>query len=1059
VYLHAKKKIHRDVKPQNILVGDAGIPKLADFGIAGQLGGDRTRTDTMIGTPYFLAPEIIVNESGYNERVDVWATGISMIQLAEMAPPHADVNPMRALLLITTSEAPTLKHPERWSLTFNDFLARTLVKEPADRPSAADILTHPFIADNPEPNAMRDYVASLAPTITRMRSRDRSQSVPRVAHESAAVPVLPKSELARASAAASAAASSDSDGDDGDDTPKSGRGNGSHRSNKTPRSHRDRDNKKSSKSSTKDKKKSKSKESSSTARDADVPPPPHGEPRPVQRAATDIKVAAAPPGKLEHSASLPGRPAAPPAPPPLSVVSGMPVCVACGEPIDAKHMVVGESRWHKEHFRCSVCDELLSKDGFVHKDGSLFCRPHYHERYSPLCGGCGERITAGGYVSALGQSWHPDHLVCAACKQPFKSARFIAKANKPFCDKDCHANYLKAAASKSSASVRHQRTPSGGGGGSPLTRISSSCGGARRAAAAATRARAAARGGVEAQQRRAGQAADVVAASASASTSATSTLSEASFSEHLNRFAFFKKFYLEICTEQASLPDASFVAYIDSCIALRRKVNVLRLGDVSSQPWSAQSLLMVARAIVRASTFTAPQNVNFTENMGISSIDLSNASLGGEHVEALVTLLGCSFPLRELLFANNPGLGKKALVDLSEALCRRKSLQRVDIAGCGVGDKVLQQLLGDLCKLKSDFQALDLSNNLLTAAAGQFVGDFAASNAQLHELRLSGNKIGDKGVVDLVKRLQMPQHTSLRVLTLASTGLKRGVELAQWINENAKHRSSLADCLFLAELDVSNNALDADFAQYAGQLDRHAGVPDDAQPVVEQVQRQGDQADHRRPVERQERGARPVARRLRRRRRRHGGAVRGAAAGSRRHAAARVRLSLRDCSISERRLLDARQGDQERRQAGRARRRVQQDVGRRRRGAGGGDRQRQRARRAQRRRVPPEQGGAGAVLQDGAPQHVADQAAPRRQRLERRGAAGAGDGARVQHAARAAHAAQHQRRREGAERFCERALRLCHAAQAEARPERLEKAPAAFAERLTRFKFMSVQYK
>jgi serine/threonine protein kinase len=56
----------------------------------------------MIGTPYFLAPEIIVNESGYNERVDVWATGISMIQLAEMAPPHADVNPMRALLLITT---------------------------------------------------------------------------------------------------------------------------------------------------------------------------------------------------------------------------------------------------------------------------------------------------------------------------------------------------------------------------------------------------------------------------------------------------------------------------------------------------------------------------------------------------------------------------------------------------------------------------------------------------------------------------------------------------------------------------------------------------------------------------------------------------------------------------------------------------------------------------------------------------------------------------------------------------------------------------------------------
>lgn len=777
----------------------------------------------MIGTPYFLAPEIIVNESGYNERVDVWATGISMIQLAEMAPPHADVNPMRALLLITTSDAPTLKHPERWSLTFNDFLARTLIKEPADRPSAADMLTHPFIADNPEPNAMRDYVASLAPTITRMRSRDRSQSVPRVANESAVVPVLPKSELARASATAAA---SDSDGDDGDETPKSSRSNGSHR-NKTPRSHRDRDGKK-SKSSLKDKKKSKT---SSSARDADAdvppPPPPQGEPRPVQRAQTDIKAAAtsaaaAVPGKLEHSASLPGRPAAPPAPPPLSVVSGMPVCVACGEPIDAKHMVVGESRWHKEHFRCSVCDELLSKDGFVHKDGSLFCRPHYHERYSPLCGGCGERITAGGYVSALGQSWHPDHLVCAACKQPFKSARFIAKANKPFCDKDCHANYLKAAAAAaskpgSSSSVRHhQRTASGGvaSGGSPLTRVASSAaalgGGGGNASASS--------GSGASTKRHSGAMGKPLPSSGSSSTSATSTLSEAAFSEHLNRFAFFKKFYLEICTEQASLPDASFVAYIDSCIALRRKVNLLRLGDVSSQPWTPQSLLMVARAIVRASTFTAPQNVNFTENMGISSIDFSNASLGSEHVEALVTLLGCSFPLRELLFANNPGLGKKALGDLSEALCRRKSLQRIDIAGCQVSDKVLQQLLGDLCKLKSDFQALDLSNNLLTAAAGQFVGEFAASNPQLHELRLSGNKIGDKGLVDLVKRLQMPQHTSLRVLTLASTGLKRGVELAQWINENAKHRSSLADCLFLAELDVSNNALDADFAQYAGQL-------------------------------------------------------------------------------------------------------------------------------------------------------------------------------------------------------------------------------------------------
>ena len=142
----------------------------------------------------------------------------------------------------------------------------------------------------------------------------------------------------------------------------------------------------------------------------------------------------------------------PSVPPPLSESSGMPVCVSCGELIDGKHMVVGESRWHKHHFRCSVvsnsvfaslresefgffffdfffflcylkygflkfavlqCDTELPRDGFVYKEGELYCKPHYHERYSPVCGGCGERITTGGYASALGKSWHPSHLVCA----------------------------------------------------------------------------------------------------------------------------------------------------------------------------------------------------------------------------------------------------------------------------------------------------------------------------------------------------------------------------------------------------------------------------------------------------------------------------------------------------------------------------------------------------------------------------------------------------------------------------------------------------------------------
>lgn len=794
-YLHNQKKIHRDVKPQNVLVGDAGVPKLADFGIAGQLGGDRTRTDTMIGTPYYLAPEIIVNEHGYNERVDVWALGISLIQLAEMAPPHADVNPMRALLLITTSDAPALKEPAKWSPRFSAFLKKALVKEPLDRPPAADLLSHPFVTDNPEPDAMRDYVAMLLASSnaapTRMSSGRTSASAP---------PPLP------AAAAAAPAA------DEGSSGSRS----------KTPRSHKHdgggEHKKKSGKSSGKSSSSSSKRSPRMPEADDDQPP------LRLERAVTEVNRVGAVPMSRQLSqpaaaaAQRPAdeRPAVPAVPPPLSVQSGMPVCVACGETIDGKHMVVGESRWHKEHFRCSVCDELLSKDGFVYKEGVLFCRFHYHQRYSPMCGGCGQRITAGGYASALGQAWHPEHLVCAACRQPFKSGRFIAKGNKPFCDKECHADYVKlhgsAAAAGTTQAITSPKLTSKGSGSTPV--LSSRGSGSALASSADTSATSSPKA-----KRQSGLVASASMVTAAGGGGGGAAAPEAAFSEHLNRFAFFKKFYLEICTEASTLPDATFVAYVDSCIALRRKVGVLRLsGDVTQQPWTPASLALVARAVVRASTFGAPQGVNFTENMAISTIDLSNAELGAEHVDALVTLLNCSFPLRELVFANNTGLGKRALVDLTDALCRRKSLQRLDLANCGVVDKVLQHVLAELVKVKTDFQVLDLSNNQLSPAAGQFVGEFVSSCGALHELRLSGNKFGDKGVVDLVKQLQMPQHTALRVLTLANTGLKRGVELAQWINDNAKHRSSLADCLFLAELDVSNNALDTDFAHFAGQL-------------------------------------------------------------------------------------------------------------------------------------------------------------------------------------------------------------------------------------------------
>ena len=154
--------------------------------------------------------------------------------------------------------------------------------------------------------------------------------------------------------------------------------------------------------------------------------------------------------------------------------------------------------------------------------------------------------------------------------------------------------------------------------------------------------------------------------------------------------------------------------------------------------------------------------------MAITTLDLSHAALGPEHCEALSVLLKCVFPLRAVSLANNPLLGKKALVELADALSRRKSLKRLDLSRCGVSDKALAQLHQTLVQLKHNFVALDVSFGALTAAAGATLGAFAQENPELQELRLSGNKLGDKGVAALVQRLGEPkQHEALQTLTLA----------------------------------------------------------------------------------------------------------------------------------------------------------------------------------------------------------------------------------------------------------------------------------------------------
>lgn len=144
VYLHAQGKIHRDIKSGNILLNTEGDAKLADFGVSGQLSDTMAKRHTVIGSPFWMAPETI-QELGYDQKADIWSLGITAIELAEGNPPYHNMHPMRIIFLIPSRPPPTLTKPSQWSPEFNDFVGKCLTKDPDARPSSSDLLKHPFI--------------------------------------------------------------------------------------------------------------------------------------------------------------------------------------------------------------------------------------------------------------------------------------------------------------------------------------------------------------------------------------------------------------------------------------------------------------------------------------------------------------------------------------------------------------------------------------------------------------------------------------------------------------------------------------------------------------------------------------------------------------------------------------------------------------------------------------------------------------------------------------------------------------------------------------------------
>ncbi|XP_048018709.1 TRAF2 and NCK interacting kinase a isoform X3 [Megalobrama amblycephala] len=157
-HLHHHKVIHRDIKGQNVLLTENAEVKLVDFGVSAQLDRTVSRRNTFIGTPYWMAPEVIAcdenPEATYDYKSDLWSLGITAIEMAEGAPPLCDMHPMRALFLIPRNPAPRLKS-KKWSKKFQSFIESCLVKNHSQRPSTENLLKHPFIKDMPNERQIR----------------------------------------------------------------------------------------------------------------------------------------------------------------------------------------------------------------------------------------------------------------------------------------------------------------------------------------------------------------------------------------------------------------------------------------------------------------------------------------------------------------------------------------------------------------------------------------------------------------------------------------------------------------------------------------------------------------------------------------------------------------------------------------------------------------------------------------------------------------------------------------------------------------------------------------